>query len=495
VTSDPTTRHHAVAAALTHPRVTYADPRTVLIHDDCLTAIRALPENSIDAVITDPPYGLSDLNPTQVTAAITAWATGDRDHVPDSKGFMGTAWDGFVPPPAVWDAAYRALKPGGYMLVFAGSRTVDLMGLSIRLAGFDIRDTLTWITAAGFPKATDLGKMIDKADNATREHPDTPATAESARWTGWATALKPTQEPIIVARKPFKGSVTANVRAHGTGAFNIDATRVPFRNAADEEESKGKNRHADFDSKIGNNNVYGDYTMMTARNYDPPGRWPSNTLLTHAPTCTDEHCDPGCPITVLDSQSGIRPGGTYPAARGQAVATSFASGQRTEGGPRSMGDIGGASRFFPTFTHTENDTVIPDATDRLTADPGFRYTAKAPTKERPTYQTSDGVTVQHETVKPLAVMRWLVDLLVGGRPDAVVLEPFAGSGTTVEAAINAGVHIIAIERNDAYHPLIHARITRATGAPPTQDKPTPIEEYPDPIDRTVTVTDEQVTLW
>lgn len=114
-------------------------------HGDCLAVLRTLPDNSVDSIVTDPPYGLSNTSPEQVADTITRWATGERDYLPGGKGFMGKAWDGFVPPPAVWDECLRVLKPGGHMLVFAGSRTQDLMGLSIRLAGFEIRDTLGWI--------------------------------------------------------------------------------------------------------------------------------------------------------------------------------------------------------------------------------------------------------------------------------------------------------------------------------------------------------------
>ena len=113
------------------------DKQVTIHHDDCLTALRAMPDTSVSAIVTDPPYGLSKTDPASVADTITKWATGDREHVPTGRGFMGKAWDAFVPPPAVWDECLRVLKPGGHVVVFAGSRTQDLMGLSIRLAGFD----------------------------------------------------------------------------------------------------------------------------------------------------------------------------------------------------------------------------------------------------------------------------------------------------------------------------------------------------------------------
>ena len=136
---------------------------TTIIHGDCLEELKKLEDNSIDAVVTDPPYGLSNTNPQQVADVLKAWVTGDTEAVPTTKvGFMGKSWDGVVPPPAVWEECMRVLKPGGHMAVFAGARTQDLMGLSIRLAGFEIRDTLGWIYGSGFPKSMDVSKAIDK---------------------------------------------------------------------------------------------------------------------------------------------------------------------------------------------------------------------------------------------------------------------------------------------------------------------------------------------
>src|SRR5699024_3314859 len=134
-----------------------------IIHGDCLEELKKLEDNSVDAVVCDPPYGLSNTKPQQVADVLKAWVTGDTVSVPAKRGgFMGADWDSFVPPPAVWEECMRVLKPGGHMAVFAGARTQDLMGLSIRLAGFEIRDTLGWVYGSGFPKSHDIGKAIDK---------------------------------------------------------------------------------------------------------------------------------------------------------------------------------------------------------------------------------------------------------------------------------------------------------------------------------------------
>ena len=227
-----------------------------IIHGDCLEELKKLDENSVDAVITDPPYGLSNTKPTQVADVLAAWVTGETEAVPAKRGgFMGKDWDSFVPPPAVWAECMRVLKPGGHMAVFAGARTQDLMGLSIRLAGFEIRDTLGWIYGSGFPKSMDVSKAIDKAAGVEREvvgrrvrlgdntdYPTrgdsmfagsetgnitAPASDAAKQWSGWGTALKPAIEPIILARKPLVGTVANNVLAHGVGGLNIDACRVP----------------------------------------------------------------------------------------------------------------------------------------------------------------------------------------------------------------------------------------------------------------------------
>ena len=141
-----------------------------IIHGDCLEELKKLEDNSIDAVVCDPPYGLSNTKPQQVADVLKAWVTGDTVSVPAKKGgFMGASWDSFVPPPAVWEECMRVLKPGGHMAVFAGARTQDLMGLSIRLAGFEIRDTMGWIYGSGMPKSHNISKAIDKAAGAERE--------------------------------------------------------------------------------------------------------------------------------------------------------------------------------------------------------------------------------------------------------------------------------------------------------------------------------------
>ena len=425
-----------------------------IIHGDCLEELKRLEDNSVDAVITDPPYGLSNTKPTQVADVLAAWVTGDTEVVPAKKGgFMGKDWDSFVPPPAVWKECMRVLKPGGHMAVFAGARTQDLMGLSIRLAGFEIRDTLGWIYGSGFPKSMDVSKAIDKAAGAEREiigrytSPDgrdrsapsngvgavygrdgrewnkaitAPATSDAQRWDGWGTALKPAIEPIILARKPLDGTVANNVLAHGVGGLNIDACRV----AADDKAKFPVGVVSETGTVYGGGEgINADRPRTEDRN--PAGRFPANVLL-------DEHA-----AEEMDKQSGWSksPESTGRGAGGQNGKYSPIGAQGTVPAP---GDSGGASRFFPVF----------------------KYQAKAPKKERPVIEREDGTKVQHPTVKPLKLMEWLVTLITpeGG----TVLDPFAGTGTMLQAALNKGFTPIGIEADADYIQLIHKRLEGGT---------------------------------
>ena len=421
-----------------------------IIHGDCLEELKKLDDNSVDAVITDPPYGLSNTKPAQVADVLKAWVTGDTVSVPAKRGgFMGKDWDSFVPPPAVWEECMRALKPGGHMAVFAGARTQDLMGLSIRLAGFEIRDTLGWIYGSGFPKSMDVGKAIDKAAGAEREvigvKPYTnqdirgnayeseiarerdriqatitaPATADAKRWDGWGTALKPAIEPIILARKPLDGTVANNVLAHGVGGLNIDACRVG---------TSGGGTHCGNRNADGKCLGHGDAgksqsgaTFHADESAEPAGRFPANVLL-------DEHA-----AKEMDKQSGWSksPETTGRGAGGKHGRYHPIGAQGTVSAP---GDSGGASRFFPVF----------------------KYQAKAPKKERPVIEREDGTKIQHPTVKPLKLMEWLVTLITpeGG----TVLDPFAGTGTTLQAATNKGFNPIGIEADTDYIQLIRQRL-------------------------------------
>ena len=388
----------------------YTDDKVVLHHGDCLEVLATLPDASVDAVVTDPPYGLefmgkgwdapwrgdvSDVNAdagfTELrmadghtrlprpsftgstnpkclvckgtrrgrrdgTAKVAVCLCADGGKFPNVRATEMRAFGAWC---ELWVAeCLRVLKPGGYLLAFGGTRTWHRLAVAVEDAGFEIRDNLAWLYGSGFPKSLNL---VD----------------ESGERTGQGTALKPAFEPIVMARKPLTGTVAANVLEHGTGALNIDACRV----GEDTVTTHSRGESTAFPKRPGETTV--EESGRTARqdlvSASPrTGRWPANVIL-------DE------------SQSAV------------------------------LNENGGASRFF--------------------------YVAKAPKSERPVV---DGVA--HPTVKPLSLASWLVRLVTP--PGGTVLEPFAGSGTTVEAAVREGFNVVAVEREADYLPLIMARIDR-----------------------------------
>lgn len=390
----------------------YLEDESVRLYlGEALDVLPTLSDASVDAIVCDPPYALTELPTSLVTEALTAWLTGDRAYVPATgRGFMGREWDRFVPPPAVWDECLRVLKPGGHLAAFAGARTVDLMGLSIRLAGLEIRDSIDWVFGSGMPKS--------------KQH------------------LKPAHEPIVLARKPLAGTVAATILAHGTGGLNIDGCRTAagqdYRDKCASVVGLDSNRNGD---------AYGEWTGTRTDSAHDAGRWPTNIILSHPPL-VDEHgqpvgdacadgCVPGCPVAELDTQTaGMRaskPSKTGSGGKGGGTIYGGGKSIPKEGYvPVSRDDQGGASRFFPTF----------------------RYEAKAPATERP--RLADGTA--WPTVKPLALMRWLIRLVTP--PGGAVLDWCAGTGTTLEAARLEDFPAIGVERNQTAAELCQVRLDK-----------------------------------
>jgi site-specific DNA-methyltransferase (adenine-specific) len=373
---------------------------------DCLDVLRTMPDCSVDAVVTDPPYGLA---------------------------FMGKRWDYDVPSVAIWAECLRVLKPGGHLLAFAGTRTQHRMAVRIEDAGFEIRDMIAWVYGSGFPKSLDVSKAIDKAAGAEREVvgsrevtrdlarngrtgdeaispvpvigatiPITaPATPEAQQWSGWGTALKPALEPITMARKPLTGTVAANVLEHGTGALNVDGCRVG---------AEARPVMVRTETVVSATAMSGQSTGATSSGEQTTaGRWPANLI----------HSGEGEVVGLFPQTTS----GANPTRRG-GMGYHGAEGQQQCHAPRGQ-DTGSAARFF--------------------------YCPKADSSER------QGVT--HPTVKPLDLMAYLCRLVTP--PGGVVLDPFMGSGTTIKAALAEGFQGIGIERDPVYFTMAEHRINGA----------------------------------
>lgn len=376
-----------------------------------LEILPELPDNSVDSIVCDPPYEL---------------------------GFMGKSWDssGIAYSVELWQECLRVLKPGGHLLAFSGSRTYHRMTVAIEDAGFEIRDMVAWISNKTFPKSHNISKAIDRAAGAERKvvginqnvvraskvvggsdfggfskaNPEITeaSTPEAKQWEGWGTGLKPTVEPIVMARKPVEGTIAENVLTYGVGGLNIDATRIGTETITINTFDNG--------AKPFGNAVGEPYTSKQSE-----GRWPANLVIDEA---TAEE---------LDEQSGITKSGK-PGIRASNGfnANSFGSGMGIKAGQANgeYGDKGGASRFF--------------------------YVARASKQDR-----NEGLDIinNHPTVKPTALMQYLIRLVTpeGG----VVLDPFTGSGSTGKAALLENKRFIGIELTAEYLPIIEGRLKHA----------------------------------
>jgi DNA modification methylase len=437
-----------------------------ILKGNSLDLLPTLADNSIDAIVTDPPYGLGNPDPDYIIKAIQLWASGDRAHIPEGKGFMGKSWDSFVPPPAIWDECLRVLKPGGHLLAFAGTRTYDLMGISIRMAGFQIRDSIGWVYGSGFPKSLDVSKAIDKQSGYQGEVVGTEVidigmqggsmhagretklaerdiktlSPEAQQWQGWGTALKPALEPIVVARKPLIGTVAENVLTHGTGGLNIDASRI-----GSEGGTKGSpNPNGSLKAEAG------DFSNSRGSELINAGRWPANLIL-------DEYT-----AELLDEQSGIRQAGGFPKTVDRSNTTIYGKYASEEREQRINLDTGGASRFFYVAKASKRDRNegledLPEKGKVFNGkNPESAGMAQGSVEDKFSTQPSKNF---HPTVKPTALMQYLVKLVTP--PSGTVLDPFTGSGSTGKAAILEGFDFIGIELTEDYWPIIEGRLKHA----------------------------------
>jgi site-specific DNA-methyltransferase (adenine-specific) len=383
---------------------------------NCLDVLATMPDNSVHAIVTDPPYGLA---------------------------FMGKKWDYDVPSEEIWRECLRVLKPGGHLLAFAGTRTQHRMAVRIEDAGFEIRDMIAWVYGSGFPKSHNVAIGIDKMNGAPPrgkalvvagrgEREDlqgkdanprpqeleayAPATPAAKQWQGWGTALKPALEPITVARKPFTGTVAANVLEWGTGGVNVDGSRVPCESGQ--------------------------------------GRFPANLIHDGS-----EEVVGLFPETTQASWRKPQPDRAYPNA---IFPQAHEARERDE---RGYADSGSAARFFYCAKASKRDR--DEGCEGMPLVETMRYSEKA---QGPLAQQTPSKPVpqrnHHPTVKPTDLMRYLCRLVTP--PDGIVLDPFMGSGSTGKAAILEGFQFIGIDMTPEYVDIARARIKHAVNSKPNK---------------------------
>src|SRR5210317_1335271 len=416
--------------------------KVTLLKGDCIKKLKGLKDNSVDSVVTDPPYEI---------------------------GFMGKGWDdsGIANNPKLWKEVLRVLKPGGHLLSFSHSRTYHRQAVAVEDAGFEIRDQIMWIYGSGFPKSHNIGKSVDKLLGNEREVIGTKGLNSFKGTTmrnhygdynksfdevnkldrgftpyeGWGTALKPAHEPIVMARKPFKGSVVQNVLEWGTGGININESRIGYNDNDDPRIGKGY----EWESKA---EQFGEAkTTEKKEGWNTQGRFPANIIF-------DEEAG-----KILDEQSGTTKSSKRGAHNNKKTehTNTYTPPEAIYGDHNTYGDTGGASRFFycpkaQKKDRNEGIEHLPIKRPDTRTDKGMgSFTEK-------------GVQPQHNshpTVKPTDLMTYLVRLVTpkGG----TVLDPFMGSGSTGKASVREGMNFIGIEREDEYMEIAKTRIEHEQG--------------------------------
>jgi site-specific DNA-methyltransferase (adenine-specific) len=451
-----------------------------LIHGDSLKVLATLEANSVDAVVTDPPYEL---------------------------GFMGKSWDasGIAYNVNLWREVLRVLKPGGHMLAFSGSRTYHRMTVAIEDAGFEIRDQIMWVYGSGFPKSMDIAKAINKAAgvefeaipaagvgfmNAEGRGGYSPTinqlkqvgegTAEAKAWEGWGTALKPAHEPICLARKPIaEDSVADNVLTHGTGAINIDACRIEYLSQDDMNSATPQGKVTSKNTSSGNGAAAPDAGRDAERvEFERPelkGRFPANLIHDGSEEVLDNF-----PFTA--SGDGNVKRSSSKDGHGNTGAA-FGAESRPAGTEMvSYGDEGSAARFFycAKATGADRDDGLEEFDKVRSGSMDATLDASMLTgsgNERTTVRAN-----HHPTVKPTELMRYLCRMVTP--PGGLILDPFLGSGSTGRGAIMEGFRFVGVELSEEYLQIAEARIRRAASMPTL--KPTtvykPVPKVVDQLD-------------
>lgn len=456
--------------------VLYADGSAELRLGDCRDLLASLPGDAVDAVVTDPPYAL-----TQVSrgGSLRPPGTGPYGrHTVGTRGFMGLSWDNgeLTFDPSFWAEVLRVLKPGGHLLAAGIGRTHHRMMVAVEDAGFELRDCIYHIFGSGFPKNLDVSKAIDRLRGAERpvvgryvppgarawnlrqaDDPSAPgsggaftasgrrtlavtgpATEEAARWEGWGTALKPAVEVWVLARKPLsEKSVAENVLKWGTGALNVGGCKVPTGGALRGGAGRLWSHYRD-----------GKLDRAAPAPPSERGRWPANLVLSHLEECGSS-CAPGCPVRLLDAQSGELRSGLLRAGTVRSSLCGYRGAPPAAVLRGTYGDRGGASRFFYCAKVSRSERW------------GYcRACGRAVSPAELAAHRAEGHdVVVHPTQKPLRLMRWLVRLVAP--PGGLVLDPFAGSGTTLVAAVLEGLRALGAEADREYAEVAAARLRAA----------------------------------
>lgn len=506
----------------------------IVINGDNLDFLKKYPDNYFDSVVTDPPYGLG--KEPDAVELMKDWVEKGYHEI-KGTGFMGKEWDAFVPQPLFWKEVFRVLKPGGHCLAFYGTRTYDWGVMAMRFAGFEIRDCIQWLYGSGFPKSYNVAKGIEgkivngssswndwknldgekeqvnwgyskwqaeqgyRADcteaNKKRVGKVNFQSEEAKQWDGWGSALKPANEPIVLARKPLeKGlSIAENVLKWGTGGINIDGCRIKHN-----EPIKLMKKQEGGNKIYGQSGRYEDTTELKEE-----GRFPANIILTHHPECEckgfkvlkgsiairensggntfggnnkkpptnnlgyadengqetveDWNCHPDCPIKILDEQSGV------------LKSTGAIRKKNTDTNPTSIdykhpkgelsnpyaGEIGGASRFFyvAKASKSERNKGLEGFEEKRSS--AYGYEIGLGEKGEGMFKDRNPIKQNfHPTVKPVKLMQYLVRLVTP--PNGIVLDPFCGSGTTGVACKLEGFEFVGIEQDPEYTKIAEARI-------------------------------------
>jgi site-specific DNA-methyltransferase (adenine-specific) len=421
-------------------------------HGDCREVMATLDAESVDAIVSDPPYGLS---------------------------FMGKGWDHGVPGVEFWVEAMRVAKPGAHLLAFGGTRTYHRLACAIEDAGWEIRDCVMWVYGSGFPKSHDVSKAIDKAAGAERKvvgihrhahlnkyrsqastygtptnntEETAPATDAARQWQGWGTALKPAWEPIIVARKPLVGTVAENVLKHGTGGINVDGCRV--EPTGESRERVGEPSQERRYNKAGATDFA---ATPSTRGGNPAGRWPANVI--------HDGSEEVVGLFPQTCASSGRPRRNTAAAHnatnsmGKSVADWTTLGHDDNGGS--------AARFFYCAKASKADRDegcegLPQTIKQSVAHGDKRH-GTLPYTNEPREMNPRPRGNHHPTVKPTDLMRYLCRLVAP--PGGIVLDPFTGSGSTGKGAVLEGFRFIGIEREAEYVEIARARIAAVAAGP------------------------------